>query len=197
MSSNKVVNIDGIEYLNLTGVLERRYWNRKLLNKLLPEPDHTETRGNGTITRKLYSVQRVIEAESTAVFGAKKSGDDHSTAQREERAEEVREGLEKAIELDMKQLKIPSTGEIDEVFDACMKQMLLYNDMLKVADMSAYCSVYSPHSDGGILSPEANIYKRIAQERGELAFEAGRRYQMSCIDPTGRNFGSAANAVRV
>lgn len=196
MSSNDVVIIDSIDHFNLSRVLQRPYWNRKLLDKLLPEPDHTETRGNGTITRKLYSLQRVFEAEKSGTFLAKKDADDQSKAQREERAEEVREGLEKAIELDMKQLKIPLTGEIDEVFDTCMEQMLIYNDMLKVADMSAYCSVYSPHSDGGILSPEASLYRKIAQERPELAFEAGRRYQMNCVDPTGHHFGSAAHVVR-
>jgi hypothetical protein len=170
------------EIINLTGLLQRPYWNRKLVNQLLGEPDETRTRGNGTVVEKRYALQRVLDAESAGIFQTKKQTDDAKQNRMVERAEEIKTGLEKAIELDLKGMGIPESGSLQETIEICLAQMVTYNDICKVADLEAFRHVYSPGSDQGMITPDLALLLRIAEERPELAFEAGRRYQMHCLN---------------
>jgi len=181
VTPDKTTTENNVEMINLTQLINRPYWNRKLVNRLLEEPDETKNRSNGTVLKKLYSVRRVCEAEASRIFISKKESDDTYKSQLQERADEIRAGLEKSIEIGLSQMKIPSSGSVQETFDACLMQMITYQDMLNVADMDAFLRVYSPHSDKGIITPHLSIYNKIAKSRPDLAFEAGRHFQMHYI----------------
>ncbi len=56
------------EKLTLTGLLARKYWNKRLVRKLLGDPDELVLRPDGSAARKYYFVNRVVIAEVTTHF---------------------------------------------------------------------------------------------------------------------------------
>src|SRR5580658_5294255 len=72
--------------LNQTELLERPYWKRSMIWKMLGSPDKIEhwTYRSKSGTRNLYAVERVIAAEASSGFAA-------ILEQRTKRKEDVRE----------------------------------------------------------------------------------------------------------
>ncbi|WP_444897372.1 hypothetical protein [Microbulbifer sp. SSSA005] len=177
-----------MKMISLTEVLSRPTWNRRLINELLDDPDEIKYRSNGAVHQKSFSFDRVVEAEKKGKFKAKEEADLKHQQEIKERADEIKDSLLSAIAIDINALEVPKTGEIDEVFKACRKQMRSFDSMMRVVDMEAYRRVYSPHSDKGFITPDMELYRLISEQRKDLAFKAGRRFQL-CYMNVSQSFG--------
>lgn len=166
-----------MDTISHSSLLQRPTWNRTLVNKLLGEPDEVLTRTDGQISARRYSISRIEDAERSPEFKQRARDDAARKELIQERAYEIRESLKQAIAMDVKSLKVPDTGDIEEVFDACRAQMQNYDNMLQVADMETFYAVYSPHSHKGMIYPDMALLMEIGQHRIDLRFEAGRLYE--------------------
>lgn len=170
------------EMFNMTELRARPHWTQSLIKQLLGEPDLIERRNDNTVLRRLYDQERVLEAEMSAVFRQRKEDNIKARVRLEDRAAEIRAGLLKAIELDIQSLKIPKKGDFDEVYAYCLKNLRAFNDMNRIVDMDAYREVYSPFSLNGMINPKMQLCELIAEARVDLAFTAGRHYQMAAMN---------------
>ena len=167
---------------NMTELKARPYWTQSLIKQLLGEPDQIDRRANNTVVRKLYDQERVFEAEQSATFAHRKEANIKARESLEDRAAEIKAGLQKAIELDIKNLKVPTKGDFNEVYEYCKNSLTAFNDMNRIVDMDAYWQVYSPSSYKGMVDPKMQLCELIAKARVDLAFMAGRHYQMAALN---------------
>ncbi len=82
-----------------------------------------------------------------------------------------------AIKSDLKNIKVPVKGDIQEVVTSMSAKMLIYNTLVNSIDDYL---VHEAHMilDRGIR-PMFQICEKIALHRKDLAFDAGRLYERS------------------
>lgn len=160
--------------ISKTELLERPYWNKILIDKLLPEPDKIVRYNNGHVRKYQYTIERVEEAETTGVFQERIKFIDSYQAREQETMETLKAGLEKATEMDLRSMVIPETGDFLEVYAACEKQFPMRKAILKTLDHTYLMKIQGYNHE--YADPYPEVCKRIAKARPELAFEAGINY---------------------
>ena len=155
-------------------ILERPYWNDRLIKKLLPEPNEIIRHTNGHVRKYQYIIERVEEAETTGIFQERVSNVDSYDEHKKENIETLKAGLEKATEMDFRGLVIPSDGGFLEVYEACEKQFQMRKAILRNTQYTYDTSICGYH--WSYADPCAEICRRIAKVRPDLAFEAGIQY---------------------
>lgn len=166
--------------LTKTEVLQRPHWNKTLLKQLLGEPDNTRLRPNGTVHRYEYSLSRIESAELAGAFIEKMKWDEMMESHHQQRKEELREGMEYAVQSDLQRLVIPKEGDFFEVYEYCKRQMKTYRAVMAGVSMDEEHYTYGYR--GEYASPNQEICRRIAIARPDLSFEAGIKYADSVFN---------------
>ena len=175
----------------------RECWTESLVRKILGEPEQVAYNKNGAVTRCFWSLEKVVEGESHPDFLKKKEKDDAQEARKASPsgfqrtpfggvalAQEKAKELSKALQSDLLTVDIPDTGDLEEIYNNLLSQIEEFSLLLKAShtvSFEAYQKVY-----GVLRNPEINpycqLYKKIGENRQDLAFECGTHYMAKLYD---------------
>ena len=170
---------DNEETISISEILNRRHWNRKLVEELLGEPDVRLTHPGGKVYSSRYSLCRFNEAEQHPKIVDRKEKHIHSENSKTKRSEEVLESIRFAIQQDIKRLKINYDLCFEHLVENLKTQMHLYNGIIHNVDEKYLGSFYQLASSrqGLDLNIEKQIALFIRENHSLYAFEAGRYYE--------------------
>ena len=158
--------------INKTEILRRRGWDRRVIKKLIGEPEKINYSNSGAIRSYEYSIQKVEEAENTDYFRNIIKNMDNDIERMDQREYEFRETLETAIRMDISGLDVPLEGSLEEVYKHCRGQFTCYDSIMRIADPE-FTFQMEPYK---YPDPKDFLYELIANSRQDLAFACGIKH---------------------
>ena len=178
---------DKKELISKSKALIRDYWTPTLFDKIMGEPDHIKYDDSGKPYRYFWYMERLERGEEHPLFLKKKAKEDAKRA-KSEQPQETPESealninnvlkLKKILKSDLLLVDIPQKGTLEAVFSDSLNQLNKTTLLLKASRTSsfeAFQRVYGELRDPE-LNPYCQLYRKIAEERKDLAFECGAHY---------------------